>query len=394
MIGLSIAWKAAAAGLDVTVADPLPGRGAGWAAAGMLAPAGEAHFGEDTLTALNVAAARAWPDFAAALEGASGGPVHYVDRGTLLVAVDSSDRTATDDLLAYQQSIGLRAHRLGAADCRASEPLLAPGIRGGADLSEDHQVDNRAVLDGLVAACRATGVALVEDEVDSIEIYHGSATGITTGRGDRLPAGAVVVAAGCRSGHLGGIPDHLLPPVRPVKGLTLRLRAGKGTRTLRRTVRGVVHGRHCYLVPRGDGTVVVGATVEEKGFDTSVQVGAVGDLLQDARRLIPCLEEYELFDTTAGLRPGSPDNAPLVGRTEVRGLVMATGHYRNGFLLAPVTAAEIVRILGAGGGAGAGAGAGAEADFGPFSPGRFIRPAVPGPQSRPAAAPGLTPVAG
>ena len=155
----------------------------------------------------------------------------------------------------------------------------------------------------------------------------------------------MVVAAGCRSGQLGGVPDRVLPPVRPVKGLTLRLRAPDHLPALRRTVRGLVHGRSCYLVPRENRTVVIGATVEEKGFDLSVSAGAVGDLLDDARRLVPSLEEYELVDTTTGLRPGSPDNAPIVGSTDIPGLVIATGHYRNGFLLAPATAHEVVGLL-------------------------------------------------
>ena len=155
----------------------------------------------------------------------------------------------------------------------------------------------------------------------------------------------VVVAAGCRSGQLHGVPDRVLPPVRPVKGLTLRLRVPEDFPALRRTVRGLVHGRSCYLVPRENRTVVVGATVEEKGFDLTVSAGAVGDLLDDARRLVPSLEEYELVDTTTGLRPGSPDNAPIVGATDIPGLVVATGHYRNGFLLAPATAHEVVGLL-------------------------------------------------
>jgi glycine oxidase len=393
VIGLSIAWEAAAAGMAVGLADPLPGRGAGWAAAGMLAPAGEAHFGEDALTMLNVAAARAWPSFARALEEASGRSVGYIDDGTLLIAVDASDRAASDDLLGHQLALGLDARRLSAAECRASEPLLAPGIRGGADLSEDHQVDNRRVLGALQAACTAGGVTVVEEGVAAVEVRHGRVAGVTLSGGGRWAAGAVVVAAGCHSGQLQGVPGVFLPPVRPVKGLTLRLRATEGVPRLARTVRGLVHGRNCYLVPRRDGSVVVGATVEEKGFDLSVQAGAVGDLLNDARRLVPCLEEYELFDSTTGLRPGSPDNAPIVGPTGLGGLIMATGHYRNGFLLAPLTATEVVRLLtgpaaggahgheGLGGGAGAprpaGDGAGPSGGFTPFGPGRFAPPRPP-----------------
>jgi glycine oxidase len=304
------------------------------------------------------------------LQEASGRSVHYVTDGTLLIAADPSDGAATDDLLAYRLALGLTARRLTAAECRSSEPLLAPGIRGGAHLAEDHQVDNRCVLDALVGACTAGGVTIVEEEVDAIEVDGDAITGVTLRHGGYRPAGAVVLAAGCRSGQLQGISDRLLPPVRPVKGLTLRLRAPAGTRTLARTVRGLVHGRSCYLVPRQDGTVVVGATVEEKGFDLAVQAGAVGDLLDDARRLVPSLEEYELFDTTTGLRPGSPDNAPIVGATDVRGLVVATGHYRNGFLLAPVTAREVVGIL------TGESPSDRHAPFAPFGPGRFTTAAA------------------
>jgi glycine oxidase len=365
VIGLAVAWQAATAGMTVTVFDPRPGRAASWAAAGMLAPVGEAHFGEDGLTALNVAAVRAWPDFARTLEAASGHPVHYVESGTLMVAVDPSDRAAADDLLAHQQKLGLSARRLSASDCRHHEPLLAPGVRGGADLADDHQVDNRRVIEALLAACRAQDVDLVDQPVTSVTVRDGRAVGVETGGGPPCAAGAVVVAAGCWSGLLAGIPERARPPVRPVKGLTLRLHLPEAVPALQRTVRGLVHGRTCYLVPRQDGSLVVGATVEEKGFDLSVQAGAVGNLLEDARRLIPSVEEYVLADTSTGLRPGSPDNAPIVGHSRLPGLVLATGAYRNGILQAPATAYEVVRLLQDG-----------DADdrvglFAPFRPGRF-----------------------
>jgi glycine oxidase len=367
VIGLSIAWEAAEAGMAVTVVDPEPGHGASWAAAGMLAPAGEAQFGEEALTALNVVAARSWPGFARRLEAASGQPVGYVADGALLVAVDASDREACDDVLGFQQGLGLDARRLSARECRAMEPMLAPAVSGGVELADDHQVDNRLVIGALLAACRAHGVTFVNEEVAAVETAAGRVTGVRLRGGDARPAGAVVVAAGCRSGQLGGLPESVLPPVRPVKGLTLRLGGVDGVPSLRRTVRGLVHGRRCYLVPRADGSVVVGATVEEKGFDLTVQAGAVGDLLDDARRLVPSLEEYGLDDVTTGLRPGSPDNAPMVGATAVGGLVVATGHYRNGILLAPLTAREVVQVLAPGtepdeGGAG---------PLAPFGPGRF-----------------------
>jgi len=366
VIGLSIAWRAASAGMTVTVVDPTPGQGASWAAAGMLGPVGEAHFGEDTLTRLNVEAARAWPRFAHDLEAAAGRPVGYRTGGTLLVAADASDRAAVDDVLQYQVALGLNARRLTSTQCRAAEPLLAPGVRAGVELAEDHQVDNRLVVEALLAACRSVGVSFVEDAVADVTTGPLGATGVTLRWGGRLAAGAVVLAAGCHSGQVGGVPDSLRPPVRPVKGLTIRLRSLDGTPRLQRTLRGLVRGRSCYLVPRSDGTVVVGATVEEKGFDLTVQAGAVVDLLDDARRLVPAVDEYELSETTTGLRPGSPDNAPIVGATGLPGLVVATGHYRNGILLAPVTADAVVALLG-----GAGVDGALFAAFGPqrFGPG-------------------------
>jgi glycine oxidase len=372
VIGLSVAWMAAVNGMAVTVVDPAPGRGASWAAAGMLAPVGEAYYGEEALIALNLRASREWPEFARALETASGQAVGYLADGTLLVAVDPSDQAATADVLGFHLAHGLGARHLSARECRREEPLLAPGIRGGAELAEDHQVDNRRVVDALMAACKAHRVAFSDDEVSDVDIgvigggsdgdgrdsdgrdsdgrddAGGRVIGVTLRHGGRLAAGAVVVAAGCRSGQIGGIPEAIRPPVRPVKGITLRLRGDAGSPSLRRTVRGMVHGRSCYLVPRRDGTLVVGATVEERGFDLTVRIGAVSNLLDDARQLVPALEEYELIDNTAGLRPGSPDNAPIVGQTDVTGLIMATGHYRNGILLAPVTAYEVTRILLAG----------------------------------------------
>ena len=344
VIGLSVAWRATASGRVVTVVDPAPGRGASWAAGGMLAPVAEARFGEEALTGLLVQAASAWPGFARDLEEASGRLVHYRADGALLVACDPSDWAATDDVLGYQLELGLAARRLSARECRVSEPLLSPGIRGGAELPGDHQVDNRLVVEALLAACRNARVTFVSDRVAGVTIEGGRVTGVSLAGGGSRTADAVVIAAGSTSGQVTGVTVQL--PVRPVKGMTLRLLAPPDAPRLRRTVRALVHGRNCYLVPRDDGGVVVGATVEEKGFDLAVQVGAVSDLLDDARELVPALDEYTLTDTTTGLRPGSPDNAPLVGPTGVAGLIVATGHHRNGILLAPVTADEVVRLLG------------------------------------------------
>jgi len=373
IIGLSVAWEAAASGMEVAVVDPAPGRGSTWAAAGMLAPVAEAHFGEEALAALNVAAVRAWPAFAARLESASGLPVHFRADGTLLVAGDPSDRDATDRVLRFHQAIGLAAERLGARACRKAEPLLAPGISGGVDLPDDHQVDNRATAAALVEACRSAHVTLVADEVARVETGADGVRGVHLAGGGRIATGQVVVAAGSRSCDLPGLPEAARPPVRPVRGVTVRLHAADGVPRLRRTVRALLHGRTCYLVPRGDGGLVVGATMEERGNDLSVPLGGLVDLLDDARRVVPALDEYSVVETTSGLRPGSPDNGPLVGTTGVAGLVIATGHFRNGVLLAPLTALEVVGLL-----TGGCSDTGGTGPFASFRPDRFGTPAVRG----------------
>ena len=346
VIGLTAAWMAAQHGLQTVVVDPTPGRGASWVAAGMLAPASEAHFGEEALSALLVAGAAHWTEFAHELADASGMDVGYRRSGTIAVAVDHSDRLVVDELLAFQASIGLSATRLSASDCRRAVPALAPAISGGASFPDDHQVDNRRLVQALVAVCGAAGVHFRADRVASvIRAGRGAVTGVRLAGGDELAAGAVVLAAGSETPFIGGLPPGTIPPVRPVKGHVLRLRSHGGEPFLERTVRGLVRGRSCYLVPRADGSLVVGATVEERGFDRSVQAGAVHALLDDARRIVPGVDELELEECIAGLRPGSPDNGPFVGWTDVPRLVVATGHYRNGILLAPITGVGVAALL-------------------------------------------------
>jgi glycine oxidase len=341
VIGLSAAWTAARQGMEVAVVDPAPARGASWVAAGMLAPVTEAGFGEEPLVALLVAGADRWPAFAAELGEAAGCEVGYVTAGTVVVAVDGSDRAVVDQLVAYRQSLGLATTRLSASECRRLVPALAPGIRGGAGVPGDHQVDNRLLLTALLAACQRAGVSLVRHRARAVVTGPGGAAeGVRCQDGLVLEAGAVVVTAGTGSPEVEGVP---LPPVRPVKGHVLRLRGPAGL--LPCTVRGLVHGRPCYLVPRKDGRVVVGATVEERGEDRSVQAGAVHGLLDDARTLVPGVDELELMACEVGLRPATPDNGPLVGWTKIPHLAVATGHYRNGVLLAPVTAEAVAALL-------------------------------------------------
>jgi glycine oxidase len=354
VIGLSIAWRLARAGTArVALLDPEPGRGATWAAAGMLAPVGEAHYGEERLLELNLRSAAAWPAFAAELESASGLEVGYRADGSLLVAVDAGDRAVIEELLAYQLELGLPAQWCPPSRCRELEPGLAPGLRGGILAPQDHQVDNRRLVAALLAACAAAGVELIERRADELLLEGGSVAGLRSA-GEELGCAVVVLAAGYRSGALAGLPAGAAPAVRPVKGQILRLRVrpggagSSGAAPVSRTVRGVVAGASVYLVPRDGGGVVLGATAEEVGEDLSVTVEAVHRLLADARAVVPGVGELELVETLARLRPGSPDNAPLLGPAGPdgpAGLVVATGHYRNGVLLAPASAEAVVELL-------------------------------------------------
>ena len=368
VIGLGIAWRAAQAGLTATVVDQAPGRGASWAAAGMLAPVTEVHYGEGPLLQLNLASAARWPSFAAEVEEASGRPVGYTPWGTLAVARDADDNAALEDLYQFQLRNGLQVERLRSRECRQLEPGLHPGIRGGVLAPGDHQVDNRALVQALLAACERAGVRMVAGRVAELATRGDRVTGVVLAGGQTLAAGTVVLAAGCWSGGLAGLADEVLPPVRPVKGQLLYLRGPADQPLCSRNVRGL----EVYVVPRGDGRVVVGATVEEQGFDTRVTAGAVHDLLRAAMELLPDVAELELLETVAGLRPGSPDNAPLLGPAGPEGLVVATGHYRNGILLCPVTADAVAELLATGQ---------VPELIAPFGPGRFAR-GVPAPAGR------------
>jgi glycine oxidase len=358
VIGLGVAWRAAQAGLSVTVVDQAPGRGASWAAAGMLAPVTEVHYGERPLLGLNLAAAARWPSFAAEVEEATGHAVGYRPSGTLAVARDTDDNAALEDLYQFQLRCGLEVERLRSRECRQLEPGLAPSIRGGILAPGDHQVDNRALVEALLVACERSGVRLVEGRVAELVTDGDRVIGVVLGDGERLAAGVVVLAAGCWSGGLGGVAAEALVPVRPVKGQLLYLRGPADQPLCHRNVRGL----EVYVVPRGDGRVVVGATVEEQGFDTRVTAGAVGDLLRAALELLPDVAELELAETVVGLRPGSPDNAPMLGPAGPEGLVVATGHYRNGILLTPVTADAVAELLATGR---------VPELIAPFGPGRF-----------------------
>jgi glycine oxidase len=384
LIGMGVAWRTAQAGADVTVIDPTPGAGASHVAAGMVAPVTELHYGEEALLRLNLESSSMFPAFAAELEDVTGLPSGFHPAGTLAVAMDRDDLAALSDLYDFQRSLGLDVDRLTSRECRRLEPLLAPGICGGLFVADDHSADPRVLFAALAAAARRAGVLVLTESVAEIQLSGdggsetpaASATSeadgtpqvqpssdVSAGTGDRvagvrlasgelLSASTVVLAAGCWSASLGGLPAAAVPPVRPVKGQLLRLRAPARREASappasipERTVRAVIRGSSVYVVPRPSGEVVVGATTEELGFDTTVTAGAVYELLRDARTLIPTITELGLAEATAGLRPGSPDNAPILGQSSVPGLVIATGHYRNGVLLTPLTSALIAELV-------------------------------------------------
>ncbi|UQU64139.1 glycine oxidase ThiO [Couchioplanes caeruleus] len=314
IIGLSVAWRLVQRGLTVTVLDSGGDEGAWYAAAGMLAPAGETAFGQEPLQELLLESARRWPAFAAELSLEAGYDLRFDTTGAVDVALTGDDLAEARRLWAYRELRDLKVRPLPPSELRELEPALSPRVRGGAFLADDWQVDPRRV----VAALRA----VLGDAV-------------TTSRVTSLPEGVTVVAAGLGTAALTGL------PVRPVKGLVLRLRGEPGV--LRHVVNGYVDGRHVYLVPRSDGEVVVGATQEERA-DFTVTAGSVLELLRSATDLVPELAEFELTETVVRHRPSTPDNAPVLGPLGA-GVVVAAGHHRNGVLLTPVTADLIADLV-------------------------------------------------
>jgi glycine oxidase len=343
VIGLSCAWRAARDGHAVTVLDPAPSSGASWVAGGMLAPVTEAWPGEEELLALGVESVRRWPSFVAELTAAAGRPAGLRTDGTVVAATGSGDRAELDTLAAFLRTLGRPVERLTGRELRRLEPGLGPDVRGGLSVPDDLAVDNRVLLAALRAACANAGVRVVPRAAEVVLDDGTRVVGVRCADGTEIAAPTVLVCAGA---HSGALHPALHGLVRPVKGEILRLATRPGAfPPPRRTVRALVDGRPVYLVPRDDGGLVLGATQTEVGFDTTVTVGGVRDLLRDAERILPGIAEYALVETSAGLRPGSPDNRPLIGALGPDGLLVATGHHRNGMLLAPVTADAVAALL-------------------------------------------------
>ncbi len=345
VIGLAVGWYACRRGLDVIVLDRhQPGHATSYVAAGMLGPIAEATPGEEPLLELGLASARAYPAFVAELNRASGTQdIGYRECGTLLVARDRDDAEALARELELRHRLGLRVERLLASEARRREPALAPTLRLALDVPDDHAIDPRRLTAALSDALTGAGGRVrAGTRASAVALRDGSVCGVQLEDGTGLAAAQVVIAAGAWCNEIDGIPPPARVSVRPVKGQILRLHDPAGPGLLERVVRMPSGG---YIVPRGDGRYVIGGTMEERGFDTSFTAGAAYELLRDAGELVPGISELVIDELSVGLRPGTLDNLPVIGATEVPGLLWAAGHRRNGILLAPITAQLVAAAL-------------------------------------------------
>ena len=347
IIGLGIGWQLAKAGCTVSIYErDQAGRAASWAAAGMLAPHAEVHFEERALLKLGVQSCRMYPEWVAELEADSQMSVGYRAEGTLIVGVDRDDARELEHLYESQQLLDLKVEWITGTEAREMEPLLSPKITAAIWSRDDHQVDNRAMVEALIEAYRRAGGILHENTpVDKIEIFNGKAEGIWV-KGNLESADVIVLAAGCWSSDIDGLPKAVQPPVRPVKGQMLALQMEEGI-VLQKVIRAprAKYPTDVYLVPKDNGRLVIGATNEEMDFDTRLTAGGLFELLRGTWEAVPGIYDLPVLETWTGLRPGSRDNAPILGETSVENLIMATGHYRNGILLTPVTAREIASLI-------------------------------------------------
>lgn len=364
IIGLSIALEAQRAGKSISLIDPAPGTGATFAAAGMLAPISELHYQEEDLLELTLASAARWPQFAQMLVEEGYQDLGYRSTPTLALGADAADRVALQDMREAQSNQGLEVSALSIREARRLESLLSPNISAAHLVPGDHQVDPRAVAaaieERIVQAAgrggRSRGQTIVHKS--AVEILHedpedpySPTCGVMLDDGTSVAAREVVVANGMGAPELGGLPEHLHLPLREVYGDVLRLRVPERLLPLcTATIRGMVRGLPVYVVPRDDGTVVIGASSREDGV-SGVNAGSVHQLLRDAQVLLPAVAELELIECTARARPGTPDNAPLLGRVagpggaDLQGLLIATGFFRHGVLLAPIAAQVVAGLL-------------------------------------------------
>lgn len=363
LAGLVCAWRAARSGASVLVVDDPARPPAARVAAGMIAPVGEASWGEEDLLRAGLWAAEAWPAFAPELELEAGTPVPYRRCGSLHVALDRDEAAALGRQADFEERLGLESRRLLGSECRELEPGLSSAVGAGVEAPGEAEIDPRALLAALRAACAASGVRRLTGTVVSIDPRSGR---VGLADGATVAGERVFLTLGAWAGAEGLLgPDRPRLPVRPVKGEVVRLLAEAGAMPCER----IIAGERFYIVPRAAGEVVIGATVEERGFDVRVTAGGVHELLREAYRALPELAELEFVETSAGLRPGSPDNLPAIGPLpgdDERRVSIAAGLYRNGILLAPLIAAAADAALGI---------AEAPAELLPLTPARLGEPA-------------------
>jgi glycine oxidase len=341
VIGLSVAWQLARRGREVTVFDKdRAGRGASWVAAGMLAPVSEFGFENEDFLQFGRRSLEMFPQFLEELAADGGETVEIDTRGTIVVGFHRDDTERIRRIYSFRQDRGLPVQWMTGSEARELEPLLSPKAASAMWIPEDHQIDNRRLVDALKAAFVTTGGRLEEGAaVTAIRDESGRCTGVVTDE-EEYAAGTTVLAAGCWSGGIGNIPDRLAPKVRPVKGQIVSLRTDDTFGFAR-----VIRAPDAYILPKGDGRVLIGATEEEMGFDTTPTAGPVMRLIERAWEAVPSIYDLSIDEIVAGLRPGTRDHEPLIGESGMDGLVFATGHYRHGILLAPVTAYVVAGMI-------------------------------------------------
>jgi glycine oxidase len=345
VIGLAIGWRALREGMSVTLLErePTAASQTSRVAAGLIAPIGEASASEPALLQLGLASAGLYSEFIAELEAETGSQTGYRRCGTLLVARDGDEAAELDRALKFRRSLGSSVNRLLPAEARRLEPSLARTLTLALEVPEDHTIDPRALAAALSRAfTRAGGDLRLASEVSGLGVSHRQVNGVRLDNGETLSAGHVVIAAGPWSGQIGGMPPRAQIVFRPVKGQILTLADPLGPGRLERVLR-MPAG---YLVPRGDGRYVLGASTEERGFDQTITAGAVHELLRGATEIVPAVAEWMLEELNAGIRPGTSDNLPVIGASPtLERLVWAAGHHRHGILLTPITAELVVAEL-------------------------------------------------
>jgi glycine oxidase len=355
LIGATIAFELARAGLHVAIFDgQKPGEGASWAAAGILSPAPE-NSGAIPMVPLGRASLELYPEFVAMVEEISGQSVGYRSKGTLESLFSRDAKARLNTIVALHHGLGLKAEPLSAEDAREMEPALSSELEAAVLRPDEASVDNRALTRAVLTAAERTGVKMfVGRGVQAISKSGGRCAGLMVDN-ERIEARWTVIAAGCHSAEIEGVSAYA--PVRPAKGQIIALRAKN------LNIERVLWSEQVYLVPRNDGRILAGATVEYVGFEKEVTAGGLQKILAGAVELAPHLADAQLQETWAGLRPDSPDHLPIIGPTDLEGLLMASGHFRSGILLAPITARLIREWI---------TRQNVSLDWGRFSPTRFI----------------------